>query len=226
MLITVSRQSATNGELIGAQVADRLGLQVYDRELVDEIARRLQVDPDIVHKFDEVMLSPVHSILWEWRSSLNEHVYRRYLRQALERIAAQDNAVIIGRGANFVLRGGNTLHLRLVAPLELRTAIFRATQDVSDSEAHRQLRQLDHERAQFIRTLYGHGIDDPEFYDVLLNLARFTPAMAVECIVHAAQARMANQVSTEPHALLPQHVEIMTRHRRPVRPEYVDPPRR
>ena len=45
MIITISRQAATNGGLLGRLVAERLGLRVYDREVVDEVARRMQVRP-------------------------------------------------------------------------------------------------------------------------------------------------------------------------------------
>ena len=226
MIITVSRQAATNGGLIGRLVAERLNMRVFDRELVDEVARRLHVEPNIVNPFDEATLSPVASMLWEWRTSVNEQIYGRYLRQALQRILSEDNAVIIGRGANFVLRCSRCLHVRIVAPLVLRSAIYRTIYDVTDQEARRLIQLEDHAKAQFVRTLFHVSIDDPEQYDMVLNVAGLTPEMATELIVHAATLRGSEQLPVEPHATLPQHIEVMARHRRPVRPEIVERNRR
>lgn len=222
MLVTISRQAATNGGLIGRLVAERLGVPVFDRELVEEIARRLHVDPDVVTPFDEATLNPVESILWEWRTALNEQIYRRYLTQALRRIHAEGDAVIIGRGANYVLRCSSCLHVRLIAPLPLRVAIQRAGSDLSETEAAHRVRDEDRARRRFVQTVFHEDIDDPKHYDLLLNLGGLAPELAVELIVTAARGRVHQRLPVEPHATLPRHVEIMTRHRRPVRPEVVE----
>jgi cytidylate kinase len=222
MIITISRQAATNGELIGRLVAERLGYPIYDRELVEEIARRLQVDPDLVRGFDEATVTPIQSIIQEWRTSINEMVYERLLRQALHDIAARDQAVIIGRGANFVLKGAQVLNVRLVAPLELRVEIYTASHPVSPLEARRQIHRQDTERAHFVRSIYHHDIDDATGYDLVLNLMEFPPESAIDLIIHAAQINAAAGLPAAPHATLPQHIEMMTRHRRIVRPGMVE----
>lgn len=222
MIITISRQAATNGGLIGRVVAERVGLRVFDRELVDEIARRMQVDPNIVFQFDEVSHGLVQSLLWDWRTHVNEEMYVRFLRQALHRIAMEDNALIIGRGANFVLHDAHCLHVRIVAPIILRIEIYRSYFDVDEHEAERRILQEDHEKHAFARRLFGEDIDKPENYDLLINLAGLTPEMTAEIIIHAAQLRTSAHLAPEPRATFKQHVEVMTRHRRPVRPEVVE----
>jgi len=222
MIITISRQAATNGGLVGRLVAERLGLRVFDRELVDEVARRLQVDPNIIIQFDESSKGAIQSLLWDWRAHVNEEVYTRYLRQALKRIAAEGNGVVIGRGANFVMKCSNCLHVRIVAPISLRVEIYRSYFDVSEREAERRIRLEDREKQAFIRRLYGENIDDPENYDLVINLAGLTPEMATDIIANAAKLRASGQLPVEPGATFKQHVEVMTRHRRPIRPEVVE----
>ncbi|MHB0939389.1 MAG: cytidylate kinase-like family protein [Armatimonadota bacterium] len=223
MIITVSRQAATNGGLIGRLVAKRLGLRVYDREVVDEIARRMQVDPHLVDRFDEVNMSPVQSILMEWRNSINESIYQRHLREALERIREEGDAVIIGRGGNFILRGPDCLHVRIVAPLDLRIGIYRTVYpEVTEREARQRINAEDREKARFVRTQFRAAIDDPVQYDLLLNVGSITPELAQELIEHAAKARAGQTTPPAPEALLPEHVRIMARHRRPARPGVVE----
>jgi len=223
MIITISRQAATNGGLIGRLVAERLGLRVFDREVVDEITRRTQIEPNVVNPFDEAVLSPVQSILWEWRNSINERIYGRYLRQALKRIADEDNAVIIGRGANFVLRCARCLHVRIIAPLALRIGIYRtAFPDVPDEEAAKRIHTEDRNKARFVRAVFHEDIDDPRHYDLVLNLAGLTPETSIELIATAANSREERKLPPESQATLPNHVRIMSRHRRPARPGVVE----
>jgi cytidylate kinase len=222
MIVTISRQAATNGELIGRLVAERLGVPSYDRELVEEMARRLQVDPDVMRVFDEVAVTPIQSIISEWRSSLNEVVYERLLRQALHGLATENRAVIIGRGANFVLRGSQVLNVRLVAPMALRVGIAQVEYDLSETDARRLIRREDADRAHFIRTMFHHDIDDATQYDLMVNLAEFPPESAVELILRAAHINAATGLPAELDAALPQHIALMTRHRRHGRPDMVD----
>jgi len=215
MIITVSRQAATNGGLIGRLVAERLGFRVFDRELAEEIARRMQLDPKIVASFDESVLNPVESILTEWRSTINECIYRRYLCEAFERIRREGNAVIIGRGANFVLHGPTCLHVRIIAPMGLRTGIYRTVYpEVSAGEAERRIHDEDQAKQRFIRCLFHQSIDDPQHFDLIFNLEGFTPELVIDMLVKAAESRLEPEA---PRCLLPEHVRIMSRHRRPVR---------
>ena len=164
----------------------------------------------------------MQSLLWDWRAHVDEELYARYLRQALNRISANDQAVVIGRGANFILHCSKCLHVRIVAPIGLRIEIYRSYFDVTEREAERRIRLEDREKAAFIRRLFGGDIDDPENYDLVINLAGLTPEMVTELIAHAAQLRAAAHLAVEPKATFKQHVEVMTRHRRPVRPEVVE----
>ena len=222
MIITISRQAATNGGLVGRLVAERLGLRVFDSELVDEVARRMQVDPHIILQFDEVSRGLVQSLLWDWRAHVNEELYVRYLRQALNRILADDQAVVIGHGANFVMHCSKCLHIRIIAPIGLRIEIYRSYFDVTEREAERRIRLEDREKATFIRRIFGGDIDAPENYDLVINLAGLTPEMVTELIAQAAKLRAVAQLAVEPKATFKQHIEVMTRHRRPVRPEVVE----
>ncbi len=222
MIITVSREAYSNGSLIGQLVADELHYRVFDRELVDEMTRMMHVDPQVVERFDEATVNPVESVLLEWRASVNEQMYQRYLRRALHQIAVEGNAVVIGRGANFELSGPDVLHVRIIAPFALRTAIYRATHDVTAPVAEHAVHAEDAKRAHFIKQYYHHAVGDPELYDLTINLAHLTPEMAASLITGAAhrQAKLPRQ--PELLAILPQHIELMTRHRRPVRPGFVE----
>ena len=207
MNITISRQSATNGLFVAQLVAERLNYRIYDAQLVDEIARRSQVDPDILHRFDEQVLNPVASMLVEWQSSLSPEVYLRHVKNTLRSIAREDNAIIIGRGANFVLRGPKSLHVRLVAPLPLRIAMYCAGEGVSEKEAEKWIKKQDGIRADYIKRYYNHNINDPVWYDLVINLDGLSLVSIADLIVQAAQHRQEEHLTAE--MTLPKYQELL-----------------
>lgn len=222
MIITISRQAATNGALVAQLVAERLGCPVYDRELVDEIARRMQVDPNVVMHFDEHTPGAVESLLWEWRSSINEDTYRRLLQDALGTIAQQGCSVIVGRGANFMLRRPDSLHARVIAPMELRIAMYMAGNEASERDAKRYIQEQDQMRAQFVKRYFHRDIESPEGYDLVVNLEGLTPEMAADLIAQASKMRQSAHFAAGPKATMPQYVEILARHRKRPRPGMVE----
>jgi cytidylate kinase len=222
MLITLSRQYSTNGIVIAQMVADRLGIPLYDHELVEEIARRLQVNPVTVDHLYETMSKPMDALLLEWRSSVGPETYTRYLTEAIHYIAGKGDAVLLGRGANFALSQDVALRVRIVAPFELRVAIFRAGSPVSETEARHLVAERDHERIAFVKRVFHHAVDDPHFYDMVLNLGCMTLETATELVVHAAQAQKACRAGATPDVLLPEHIRLMIKAKRPVRPELLD----
>ncbi len=213
MIVTISRQSATNGDLIAHLVSERLELPVYDHQVVEEVARRLQLDPELVTHFDETAMNPVESVLWEWRSSMNEDIYARHMRQALLRIARENKAVIIGHGANFIIRTSDTLSVRIVAPKELRIAMYRAGEGVGQEDAMYWIEQQDKLRKRYIEQRFKRDVDDPLAYDLVINLSGLTPEMAADLIAEAMRMRHAAHFTVEAQATMPQYIEILAHHR-------------
>lgn len=223
MIITISRQYSTNGILIARAVAERMGVHMYDRDLIEETARLMQVEPHMLNNLPQFVSTSIGSMLLEWRSSLTPQAYVRYLRVALERIAAEEqNAVILGSGSNFVLQGPNVLKVRIVAPVELRSAIYRAGEEMSDADARRIIEKLDQARVNFIHTVFHEHVENPKHYDLVINLAHFTPEMATEMILDAASRRQLSPTGEGNDATLPNHLRLMAKAHHRIRPEIVE----
>lgn len=211
MIITISRQAASNGELIAQLVAERLSLKVFGLEIIDEVARRLHKEPDTIKHLDEALISPIEAILMEWRESVSEEMYNRQLRAAVRSIARLGNAVIIGRGANFILRGSESLHIRIVAHLDLRVGMYVAGEGCTEKVALEWIKKTDKRRHEFIHKYFDAEIENPLNYDLVLNLSGLPIEKAVDIIVKAAEVRKEVIIPDEPKAILPQYVELLGR---------------
>ena len=122
-VIAISREPGCGGKRIAQTIADALGLTLFDSNIIEQIATNAHVSEQVVATLDE----NVRTELDDWLSSLasgpgfSSEQYMQCLRSVLFTIATHGNAVILGRGANFLLPPEKkTLGLCLVAPLDVR----------------------------------------------------------------------------------------------------------
>jgi cytidylate kinase len=188
-VVTVSRDHGAEGEAVARSVADRLGLCCYDRKILDEVARRAQVDIELVKSLDE------HARLMRgewWRSVLKGEIlsrddYRGHLVKVVLGIAGT-GGVIVGRGANLILSKGEAFRVRVVGSLE-RCAQRAAQQEGLDVDsARRRVRDVNGERSRYLRRLYAADIHDSKTYDLVVNSDRLPVEGMVDVIVTGMRA--------------------------------------
>lgn len=169
--VWISREAGSGSDLIAHQVADRLGWTIYNEEIVEIISRRMQISPDLVRTLDE--LAP--GMIQDWLLPLREHhyapqeTYLEHLEHLLHEVGKLGDAVIVGRGAGFLLPPERTLRIRLVAPLSNRSARLADRMGVSQRTARRAAKDLDRRRRQFDWSLYRKNSDDPLNYHMTLD---------------------------------------------------------
>ena len=96
----------------------------------------------------------------------------RSLAEALITIARTGSAVVVGRGANYILEGEPLLAVRVVARKEYRIHRIVRMQCVEPQEAERILERADRERARFIQRYLHRDLEDPTAFDLMVNLER------------------------------------------------------
>jgi cytidylate kinase len=100
-------------------------------------------------------------------------------------IEKHDQAVIVGRGANFILPPDKRLSVRLVAPLETRVKNVAKDFNVGTEEARRRVIRADSDRRAFIRKYFNSDIENPLNYDMVLNTGTLSIGTAMEAIKRA-----------------------------------------
>jgi cytidylate kinase len=206
--VCVSREAGAGAGSISRIVGTRLGWKVYDHEILEAIAQRMEMPTDEVRAFDE--LAP--SVVQDWILPLREEhyapqeAYLDHLAKLVEAIARFGDAVIVGRGAGFMLPRESTLRVRIVAPLKARAERLAERMGVTVRTARRAARDLDRRRYQFERTMYRVDATDPHNYDLVLDSDSLGLTIAAEVIIRAVEAgrpRLAPEprlAATEPPA--------------------------
>ena len=103
--------------------------------------------------------------------------------------AKQDQAMIVGRGGQMILRGQpGVLHVQIVAKFETRVFNIIQREEVKWREAAHRVRQADEQRAGYLRRFYNADWLDSSLYDLVINTDQIPSETAVELVAQAAQA--------------------------------------
>ncbi len=192
-LITISREAGANGTSLGRVVARKLGFEVWDQELVHRVAEEKGAPEALFAAVDERARNRILADLLAGILMGDVGTETEYPGEpgsaVFHSIAEHGSAVIIGRGAHFVLGPNEALRVRVVAPLDDRARVIAGTRRLGEREARAEVERIDQERTLFNRHHYGRNVADPAFYDVIVNTGSFQLESAAEVVVAAYRAK-------------------------------------
>jgi cytidylate kinase len=184
-IITVSRQLGSGGDEIAAAIADALGFRLVNRESLFEEVGLPASDPRLEEECGRSVGVAERIVrLKQMSDSLKS------LSEAIAEVGRRGRAVIVGGGAHLVLRGHpQALHVRIVAPLDVRVAAVAKEASLSEEEARRRVLAADERREFFYREIYGVEWGDPSSFHLTLDSASTGKEGCVAVIIALAQAR-------------------------------------
>jgi cytidylate kinase len=180
-VITISREPGSGGKLIAKGIADALGLDLFHQEVIHEMAQSARVETRLLETLDEKGLS----VLEDWITSLvrERHLwpdeYAQHLMKVIATIGKHGRAVLVGRGANFVLPAEKRFRLRIVASHDFRVANVARTFSIDIKDARRRVIRTESDRKAFIRKYFNADINDPLNYEMVIN----TETMSIDAVV-------------------------------------------
>ncbi len=179
-VITLSREMGSLGTAIARRVADSLGCRFVWREVINRAASRAGAPEVALAEIDDLDLLGVRPTFRQRRA------YRECVRQVIEEMAAQDDVVIVGRAGQVVLKDApNVLHVRVVAPRELRIRRTASRQEISLEAARAQVQESDRTRRAYLRRAYYVDWNAIELYDLVINTRRLTVVASAGLIIDA-----------------------------------------
>jgi cytidylate kinase len=186
-VLTLSRELGAGDTGFAPTLGTRLGLRVYDRELLEQEATRLGVTEQELENIDE---QPA-GIFQRFRPG---SLYQRYfeaLGQLMTDLAARGNVLLVGRGGNrFLGDRPAAFHVRLVAPMPIRLRRVMEHRWLREKQARQLIAQRDAERRSFYQRYFGADWANPLEYHLTVNSGRLGTA-AVDGVVLAAQRHWA-----------------------------------
>lgn len=202
-IITISRQFGSGGRELGKRLADRLGWDYYDKEIIDTLASQQGLEPDYVRRvlsshgwqnvqltfrnsFDHLVLDP------GMRTQLLVQE-RQILRQIAE---AGNDCIIVGRDADVILQDYAPFRIYVCADLEARLHRCQGHElkkplanRLTEKEILRNIRRIDKNRIRTREVLTGKHHGDASAFDLTVNTAGWDIKKLTEAVADFALRR-------------------------------------
>jgi cytidylate kinase len=194
-VITISRQLGSLGITLGRQVAARLGYRLVHRELINQAAQLVGA-PDMALATIDVL-----GLLGIEPGERQQRNYLEAVQKVIEDLAMEGSAVIVGRAGQAILQDfPNALHLRVVAPLEMRIQRIVEAHGISMQAAKAQIEDSDNYRASYLERFYNIRWDDPSLYHLIINTGHISLETSAE-VVCTAIRNAPNHISSREGSL-------------------------
>jgi cytidylate kinase len=189
-VITVSMEPGSGGSLLAQEVADRFGFDYFHRDIIKGIAKSAKIRATVIETLEKERLSGIEDFIASLYQDqyLYPGIYMEHLLKVVNTIADHGRAVIVGRGANFIIPPDERFSVRVVAPLEIRIQNVVSAYKVSAENARKRVIARESRRSAFVRKSYNADISDPENYDLTINTGRMRIETAVEVVVAAVKS--------------------------------------
>ena len=155
IIINIGRQFGGGGVAVALELGRKLGIPVYDKELIKKAAQDSGFSAEFFEESDEkkrfLSLSAIFSNRFsETENYMSDRGIFKMQSQTIMKIAEQGSAIIVGRCSDYILRDmENTLNVFLTSPLEVRAARIAERSNVSLEEAERLAEEKDRKRAEY-----------------------------------------------------------------------------
>ena len=185
---------------MGRLLAKELGYEYYDREILRIASDESGISEELFRQADEKQRIPLFRIAREVYTGevippdsddfiSNENLFR-YQAKIIRELAATRNCVIVGRCANFILRGrDNVLNVFVTAPVVDCVRRVMETDGLNLEEAEKKVKKIDKRRADYFKYCTGRQWQDAALYDLCLNTGHMSEQKCVDIVRAYMDAR-------------------------------------
>ena len=199
-MITISRQFGTGGHEIGAELARRLNVKLLDKQILNEVAKRIPVVEDAMERI------AVRNPLWRddftnfYRTYMNKAEYdgqehdetSRALFEAqaiaIRKIAEQESCVLVGRcGFHIFEDHPNALKIFIHSSEDCRKRRIAEKYNLPLNDAAAMVVDNDYSRELYTKTFTGKDWTDARNYDISLDVRQFGINGAVDFLMKSIE---------------------------------------
>jgi len=195
-VITISRHFGAGGKTLGELVSKELGYTFVDEDIIQLVAKKAKVSRHWVESIEKeaggkllkfmsgiVRKSFVERILDEKRGYIDEEIYVDLLNKIIIQIADEDNAVILGRGGQYILRDyRDAFHILLIANNDDRITFMEKRYELTTAQAVQAVNREDKRRSNLYRKFGKEDYDHPDLYHLVLNMSKLNMDQAFQLV--------------------------------------------
>lgn len=181
-IVTIGREFGTGGRQIATELAELLGVKLYDRQILDTIKDRYQMSQEEIDYVKSIKSR------W-WYEPVSADMYRdeEFIARSL---AHQESCVLLGRTGFHIFRNEpRAFKVFLMADKAFRRDKVARRLNISDGEADTLINKVDEARENFTKTFSGNTRYDARNYDLVLNVTGLEPTAVARFIAECVKQK-------------------------------------
>ena len=203
VIITIARQYGSGGREIGERVAELLGIPIYDKEIIDEAAKKGNLNVEVIKSADE---SAANSLLYTlamgsnivgttmhfgYKMPINDKLFILQ-SEVIKEYAEKGSCVVIGRCSDHVLRDvDGVFRLFIYGDLEHRKArVAQRHPEIKSSQVIDIINKTDKRRSSYYNFYTGNKWGKYDNYDMAINSSTLGIEGTAQLIAASAKALM------------------------------------
>lgn len=197
-VVTITRQFGSLGRPIARKMADKLGIEYYDRDIVDQAAKKLNLPVSVVNEEEEsakkIHVNPFSRMMYplgKGTSTTQDEIFQAQ-QNIIKFLAEKETCVIVGRCSDFTLEEmENAVHIYIYAPYEVRVEHCVKDLHMEINEARRMIVAVDEARDSYHMQYAGYKPDDKNHKDILIDSSFLGVEGTADYLVEAIKRRFA-----------------------------------
>lgn len=199
-VISLGREFGSGGKYIGEELAKRLNIKCYDKEILETVAKDYSIDLKTLEKIDEKQKSTF------WYSFATNYVFDKkrtspisaldnlFLKQArvIEEIANREDCIIIGRCSDYILKGKENVIRIFIYASDENFKIMRKKEyeGLKEKEAIKKIKETDKERGEYYEYFTSQKWGDKRNYELCID----TSIVGVEKTINLLEEYIKNRI--------------------------------
>lgn len=179
-IITIGREFGSGGRELGRRLAEELGYEYYDKEIVTEISKKTSLSEGYIrqvvecrpHQLYPITIGKSIAYMGDYQFTQLQSVYQAQ-DSIIKELASKANCVIVGRCADYILREYDPCRIFVYAdlPSRVRRCMERAAEGegLTEKEIKQRIHDIDKGRAKYYDFYTGQKWGAKENYDLMIN---------------------------------------------------------
>lgn len=179
-IITISREFGSGGKEVGKRLSDKLEMAYYDEEIITELAKETGMSEEYIQNISEKGIYPqsfnfgrTFARFGVLQSSQTEILVKQ--QKIIKKIAEKGNCIIVGRGADVILKDYNTINIFIYSDMESKISRCKIkapeNENLNEKELEKKIIQVDKNRKKFHELISNLEWGDKKNYHLCINTA-------------------------------------------------------
>ena len=195
-VVTITRQFGSLGRPIAKRMSELLGIEYFDRDIVDQAAEKLKLPVSVVDQEEEraskQVASPFSRMMFPLGKGTTNTQNKIFEAQEniIKFLAEKNNCIIVGRCADFILSDvENSMHIYIYASYEARLKHCIEDLNMDEAAARRMIKSVDEARDSYHMQYAGYLPDDKRHKDILIDSSLFGVEGTAEYLAEAVKKK-------------------------------------